>query len=337
MMQVKRNGMLLGALVALSVSLVYAAPASAVCRAEVTPTAGTADTVFTAAWEHSATSCTWAFNGVTQGDAGCTGTYSSPVGAVGTHTLSITGGGETCTSNPFVVIDAEVTEAHLLYNTNKNDHLPTLSPAEGAPAYVWQGSAFFFAKPYGSGAGSAPAATTKVVRCWDRDGSNKRHYADIGRCRRTSDNRDYEGTLGYALQKPYAGLVKMYQCKASGTYHYFPSTDPACAGIGSVVWSYGYVMPAGLIPAEANLDDAGDTTCLGRCGAGCDGFMPPGADNIYTDQCYDHDICVRDHGFNHCMWNGSFALAALSWRIQVEINMALFIADLFVDVFNMLF
>ncbi|OJJ42303.1 hypothetical protein ASPZODRAFT_77270 [Penicilliopsis zonata CBS 506.65] len=51
----------------------------------------------------------------------------------------------------------------------------------------------------------------------------------------------------------------------------------SCTFVGTVGSNYG-----------TNSDDEGDYSCNGRCGEGCTGFS---IGNVYTQDCFSHDIC----------------------------------------------
>jgi hypothetical protein len=216
----------------------------------------------------------------------------------------------------------EMVKVHRLFNPSLVDHLPTRDPSEGAPAYAWQGSVQMYSTPYG-GAGNTPAPTNTVVRCY----TGVRHYANGGAC---ASGHSFEGVLGYVLANPREGHIGLYQCSTKHSWHFFPSTDPACEG-GKNVGFFGYVRPDGAVPATANLSLGPDTRCLGRCGAGCDGWMP--IMDIYTSQCLAHDECVLHHGHLNCM-NGSLVAAAISYSVASNLTIVRAIGDAVKSVFN---
>ena len=208
------------------------------------------------------------------------------------------------------------------------DHLPTTNPNEASPTYVLEGAAWLYSRPYGSN-GNTPAATNPVRRCFSSGVG--RHYGNVAAC--LSGDTD-EGTLGYALKSSRAGHTKLMQCKvASQTKHYFMSFDPNCEG-QTVEGYFGYVLQSS-IPSEASLSTGPDTQCMGRCGMGCNGWMPAslvGA-NIYTDQCLKHDQCVAQKGLLACM-DGSFVAAAISYQVMTDILIVRAIGDALKSVFH---
>lgn len=216
----------------------------------------------------------------------------------------------------------EMVKVHRLHNVSLNDHLPTHNPSEGAPAYYWQGNVWMYTTPYG-GAGNTPAPTAKVVRCY----TGVRHYATGGAC---ASGHTTEGVLGYVLTNWREGHVGLYQCAGSGSWHFFPSTDPACEG-ATLKGFFGYVKSDGAVPATANLSIGPDTQCLGRCGAGCGGWMP--MMNIYTSQCRAHDECVLQKGLLGCM-NGTLVAAAISYSVSSDLVILRAIVDAVKSVFH---
>ena len=223
--------------------------------------------------------------------------------------------GLTCALNDVPQAEAAVPEMLKVYRKFKagtSDHLPTTNPNEGAASgYVLEGEAWLYSRAYGSN-GNTPAATNRVRRCYS-GGSSGRHYGNVAAC--LSGDID-EGTLGYALQSPRTGHVKLMQCKvASQTKHYFMSFDPNCEG-QQVEGNFGYVIQSST-PPEAILSSGASSQCMGRCGMGCDGWMPASlaGKNIYTDQCLAHDQCVQNNGLLACM-NGTFVAAAISYSVM---------------------
>jgi hypothetical protein len=57
--------------------------------------------------------------------------------------------------------------------------------------------------------------------------------------------------------------------------------------------------------------------CQGRCGSGCNGWMPFGG-SIYTSACSSHDACVAAHGHLACA--PLFVPAAVSYLATVGRN-----------------
>jgi len=86
-------------------------------------------------------------------------------------------------------------------------------------------------------------------------------------------------------------------------------------GSGKALWATNVYYTDGV------LAKAGDTSqCIGRCGAGCSGWMPFGG-GIYTSECRAHDECVAAHGFLYpeCIYD--FGTAAISYLWQVGKNL----------------
>ncbi|PYH31449.1 uncharacterized protein BO87DRAFT_418225 [Aspergillus neoniger CBS 115656] len=64
---------------------------------------------------------------------------------------------------------------------------------------------------------------------------------------------------------------------ATATATWTNSADQTCTYVGVVGSNYG-----------ENSDGDGDYSCNGRCGSGCSGIA---LGNVYTQDCFSHDIC----------------------------------------------
>lgn len=77
----------------------------------------------------------------------------------------------------------------------------------------------------------------------------------------------------------------------------------------------------------ANLQGATcDTSCTGLCGADCNGIL---GTEIYTNECAQHDSCVKNNGCNRFAWEctGDAVLAAISWGGQTAVHVIVAILD----------
>lgn len=83
---------------------------------------------------------------------------------------------------------------------------------------------------------------------------------------------------------------------------------------GQAVWATNVYYTDGI------LAQSGKNDCIGRCGAGCNGWMPFGG-GIWTSECRAHDECVAAHGFLYpeCIYD--FGTAAISYLVQVGKNL----------------
>ena len=86
-------------------------------------------------------------------------------------------------------------------------------------------------------------------------------------------------------------------------------------GAGNVLWASMVYYRSGVLQ---NLAATPADQCVGRCGAGCNGWMPFGG-GIYTSECYAHDLCVAQHGHVGCI--PEFIPAAVSYVVQVAVNL----------------
>ncbi len=87
-------------------------------------------------------------------------------------------------------------------------------------------------------------------------------------------------------------------------------------GGGNVLWASMVYYRQGVLQ---NLDQSPADDCLGRCGAGCSGWMPFGG-SIYTSQCRTHDECVAAHGHAHPECILKLVPAAVSYLYQAARN-----------------
>jgi hypothetical protein len=87
------------------------------------------------------------------------------------------------------------------------------------------------------------------------------------------------------------------------------------SGSGQPLWASNVYYTDGVLAQAGSTSD-----CIGRCGAGCGGWMPFGG-NIYTSECRAHDECVAAHGFLYpeCIYD--FGVAAISYLVQVGKNL----------------
>jgi hypothetical protein len=230
----------------------------------------------------------------------------------------------------------EMVKVHQKYahtgGTAPADFLPTRDPNEANPAYAAGGQAWLYTQPYG-GTGNTPAIAVAFRRCYKAT-STKYHYINTGSgCVQAGDVN--EGVLGYALTSARAGHVALRRCAiGTGTDGHWYVTDGGC-GADADKGILGYVVPVPAPPPEASLSTGKTNDCMGRCGMGCNGWMPAslvGA-NIYTDQCLAHDQCVAQKGLLACM-NGTFVLAAISYSVATDILIVRAIGDALKSVFH---
>ncbi len=101
-------------------------------------------------------------------------------------------------------------------------------------------------------------------------------------------------------------------------------------GAGRVLWASMVYYREGQIQ---NLNLAPADQCLGRCGAGCSGWMPFGG-GIYTSECRAHDECVGAHGNAYPECVIKFVPAAVSYLVEVGRNLINTVWDAITSIFH---
>ena len=200
----------------------------------------------------------------------------------------------------------ETRRVYRLYSASlHHDHMSSFSETEGSQwGYHAESSVLLYSQPYG-GSGGTPAPTRPIYRCyiwgWDHMTTTSAN------CEGASGT--LESLLGYALTSPRSGHVAWYRCRIAGGSEHFTSLSSNCEG-HVVEGVLGYIRADGSQFYHQTVMNQGtvNNDCYGRCGWGCT-WMPWEA---WTDECAEHDRCVRDNGFFHCL-DGRFLKAAVSY------------------------
>ncbi len=199
----------------------------------------------------------------------------------------------------------ETRRIYRLYSASlHHDHMNSTNPNEGAQyGYSAESSVILYTQPYG-GSGGTPAPTRPIYRCyiWGWD-----HMTSMNSTCEGAGTR--EATLGYVLTSPRSGHVAWYRCRVAGSNEHFTSLSSTCEG-QVVEGVLGYIRADGnqFYHQTVMNQNSVNNDCYGRCGWGCT-WMPWEA---WTDECAEHDRCVRDNGFFHCL-DGRFLRAAVSY------------------------
>ncbi len=209
-------------------------------------------------------------------------------------------------------------EIFRLYNPSNHDHMSSTNQYEASPYYHAESSMFFYVT--GSATTGTPCNARPIYRC--RVG-----YDHMESPASNCEGYPNEGVLGYLCTSATSGHQALYRCRTYGGGEHFNSTNSGCEG-HIREFTLGYGKPGYSYHANTMADTSGTGDCMGRCGLGCS-WMPW---ESYTSACYEHDLCVQQHGHLACL--PSLFKATVSYVLDGAVQLIKSVAHAIKSIFD---